>query len=102
MLRISGLILSLVSCAVTLLLFSRVQSLRLTGVASNNGSPPLCIHLDSGPESVSALSLVRRRYPDGDPSPIAEGGSALLIASDQRLTFVKGRNPDVTSTALDL
>jgi len=56
MLRITGLIAFLASCALAVLLFSRVQSLRLTGVAWNFGSPPLHVRLDTGPGSVDLLS----------------------------------------------
>jgi hypothetical protein len=56
MLRITGLIALLVSCALAVLLFSRVKTLRLSGVAWNFGYPPLHVRLDTGPGSVALLS----------------------------------------------
>lgn len=56
MLRISGIVALLVSCTLAVVLFSGVNSLKLAGVAWNDGSPPFHLRLDTGPGSVPQLS----------------------------------------------
>jgi hypothetical protein len=66
----------MVSCALTILLFSRVQSLRLSGVAWNFGSAPLHVRLDTGPESVHLLSW---KTPDSFPAGIGSDDRQRVV-----------------------
>ena len=52
MLRVSGVVALLLSCVLAVVLFTRVQTLRLTGTARHYGESPLRVRLDLGPGSV--------------------------------------------------